>query len=62
MRLLLKSAREAEVYPLMQEQEPLRILRAVPDFRSHPGSQRLLYDFALDKESPAKLKVPPLPF
>jgi tetratricopeptide (TPR) repeat protein len=43
-------------------QAPAYLSRVFPEYRSHPKYQKMLRDVGLDRESIAKLRIPPLPF
>jgi len=53
-------AAEYDVFRVVQA--PSYFRRFFPEYRTNPKYQRMLRDFRLDRESIAKLKIPPLPF
>lgn len=57
-----QQCRESAYTVLQMIQAPICLNRLFPEYRSHPKYQKILRDVGLDRESIAKLRIPPLPF
>jgi len=59
----LRQDLSASVYTKFREiQTPVFYSRVYPDYRSHPGYQKMLRDFSLDQDAIGLLDIPALPF